>query len=185
MPEPKEDQESAQVAERLSRSRLRQDLLTPEDAKEERNRRLMNVVPDLPALIVVVIMGGIGAALACWWHLNIGEKEFVSQVSKLPLLLRVPLGSIGATAAVFLLAKTDTSKLIHCSLIAVLSGMAGPYLVTKALGTVVSVNPELVTLDTATIAVVTATTEKLESEIQMLRAENAKLILEIETSQAR
>jgi hypothetical protein len=186
MPEPKEDQQNAQATEKLRRLPLRKDLLTSEDAREEARRRLMNVVPDLPALIVVLTMGGIGAALACWWHLNIGEKEFVSQVSKLPLLLRVFLGSIGATAAVFLLAKTDTSKLIHCSLIAVLSGMAGPYLVTKALSTV-GVSPELLTLDTATIAVVTATTEKLESEIQkQTGAANPQNIVDIlgQTAQA-
>jgi hypothetical protein len=34
------------------------------------------------------------------------------------------LGSFGAAAAVFILAKTDTSKLIHCGVIAALLGLA-------------------------------------------------------------
>jgi len=114
-------------AEQPKKSRLRKDLLTTTEAKEEFHRRLTNVIPDLPALIVVVIMGGIGAAVASWWHLSIGEAEFAAAAASLPVLLQIFLGSLGATAAVFLLAKTDTSKLIHCGLIAVLSGMAGPY----------------------------------------------------------
>jgi hypothetical protein len=72
---------------------------------------------------------------------------------------------LGATAAVFLLAKTDTSKLIHCGLIAILSGMAGPYLVTNALNTVISVKPEEVRIGGA-IAVVKSSTDKLRKEIQ-------------------
>src|SRR5207253_3880035 len=53
----------------------------------------------------------------------------------------------------------------HCGLIAVLSGMAGPYLVTKALSVVVSVNPELVKIDAA-ITVVKSSTDQLQTEIQ-------------------
>lgn len=145
--------------------RLRKDLLTSAEAKEEYHRRLTNVVPDLPALVVVVIMGGIGAAVASWWKLSIGETQFAATVASLPLLLKVFLGSLGATAAVFLLAKTDTSKLIHCGLIAILSGMAGPYLVTKALNTVISVKPEELRIGGA-ITVVKSSTEKLRKEIE-------------------
>jgi hypothetical protein len=124
---------SAEVSQQAGKSRLRKDLLSPAEAREKYRRRLTNVLPDLPALVLVVIMGGVGAALARFWHLDIGEKEFTSAVSALSIWLVIPLGSLGATVTVFLLAKTDTSKLIHCSLIAILSGMAGPYLVTKAL----------------------------------------------------
>jgi hypothetical protein len=106
--------------------------------------RLKNILPDLPALVVVLVCGAIGALLSCWWNLSIGEKEFASGVAGLPVLLRVFLGSFGAIAAVFILAKTDTSKLIHCGVIAALSGMAGPYLIIKALSTVVSVESNLV-----------------------------------------
>jgi hypothetical protein len=148
-----------------AKSRLRKDLLTPAEAKEECRRRLTNALPDVPALILVVILGGLGAALGRWWHLDIGEKEFASAVSVLSIWLVVCLGSLGAATAVFFLAKTDTSKLIHCSLIAVLSGMAGPYLVTNALSTLLSVNPKLVRVDAA-ITVVKSTTDNLEREIQ-------------------
>src|SRR6266446_947899 len=105
---------------------------------------LKNIPPDLRALIVVFICGALGAWLSCWWNLSIGEKEFASGVAGLPVLLRIFLGSFGAVAAVFILAKTDTNKLIHCGVIAALSGMAGPYLIIKALSTVVSVEPNLV-----------------------------------------
>ncbi len=158
-----EEQKPAPV-EQPKKSRLRKDLLTTTEAKEEFHRRLTNVIPDLPALIVVVIMGGIGAAVASWWHLSIGEAEFAAAAASLPVLLQIFLGSLGATAAVFLLAKTDTSKLIHCGLIAVLSGMAGPYLVTKALSTVISVKPEQVRV--GGIAVVKSSTDKLRKEIE-------------------
>lgn len=128
---------------------------------------------DLPALILVIIFGGIGATLACWWHLSIGDTDFASSVSKLHWFLRVCLGSVGATAAVFLLARTDTTRLIHCSLIAVLSGMAGPYLVTKALSTVVSVNPELVKIDAA-ISIVESTTTNLDKELQTQKTQETE-----------
>jgi hypothetical protein len=168
------------------KSRLRKDLLTPAEAKEECHRRLTNVLPDLPALALVVILGGIGAALGRWWHLDIGEKEFASAVSASSVWLVICLGSLGAATAVFFLAKTDTSKLIHCSLIAILSGMAGPYLVTKALSTVLSVNPNLVKVDAA-ITVVKSTTENLEREIQTQTTQtNPQKIIDVfdQTAQA-
>jgi hypothetical protein len=62
-------------------------------------------------------------------------------------------------------AKTDTTKLIHCGIIAALSGMAGPYLVIKALSTVVSVNSNLVQIGYG-IGLVQSTTTKLNSTIQ-------------------
>src|ERR1051326_2997928 len=105
--------------------------LTPAEAKEQFFGRWRSVSRDLPALIIVILLGGLGAIIAYWWGLSIGEDELAASVSKLHPILRVCLGSVGATAAVFLLARTDTSRLIHCGLIAVLSGMAGPYLVTK------------------------------------------------------
>src|SRR5260370_12143760 len=151
-------------AEQPKKSRLRKDLLTTTEAKEEFHRRLTNVILDLVALIVVVIMDGMGAAVASWWHLSIGEAEFAPAAASLPVLLQIFLGSLGATAAVFLLAKTDTSKLIHCGLIAVLSGMAGPYLVTKALSTVISVKPEQVRV--GGIAVVNSPTHKPPQKIK-------------------
>jgi hypothetical protein len=169
-----------------AKSRLRKDLLTPAEAKEECHRRLTNALPDVPALILVVISGGLGAALGRWWHLDIGEKEFASAVSASSIWLVVCLGSLGAATAVFFLAKTDTSKLIHCSLIAVLSGMAGPYLVTKALSTVLSVNPDLVRVDAA-ITVVKSTTENLEREIQTQTTQtNPQKIIDVfdQTAQA-
>jgi hypothetical protein len=101
-------------------------------------------VADLPALIVVIMLGALGAALGKWGNLAPLGPEPV-----LPLLrdlyaggfgLRITLGVVGAVAAVFLLARTDTSKLIPCALIALFSGMAGPYLVVKALTTVVSMD---------------------------------------------
>src|SRR5438309_709985 len=104
-------------------------------------QRLKSSKPDFRALGVVLLSGAVGALLSCWWNLSIGDKEFASSVALLPWLLRILLGSFGAAAAVFVLAKTDTTKLIHCGIIAALSGMAGPYLVIKALSTVVSVNP--------------------------------------------
>ena len=147
---------SAEVSQQAGKSRLRKDLLSPAEAREEYRRRLTNVLPDLPALVLVVIMGGVGAALARFWHLD-----------------------MGATVPVFLLAKTDTSKLIHCSLIAILSGMAGPYLVTKALSSVLSVNPNLVRVNAA-ITVVKSTTETLERAIQSSTAEtNPQKIIDV------
>jgi len=177
---------SAEVSQQAGKSRLRKDLLSPAEAREKYRRRLTNVLPDLPALVLVVIMGGVGAALARFWHLDIGEKEFTSAVSALSIWLVIPLGSLGATVTVFLLAKTDTSKLIHCSLIAILSGMAGPYLVTKALSSVLSVNPNLVRVNAA-ITVVKSTTETLERAIQSSTAEtNPQKIIDVldQTAQA-
>lgn len=131
------------------------------------SERFKNILPDLPALAVVLLSGAFGALLSCWWNLSIGEKEFASGVSGLPWLLRILLGSFGAAAAVFVLAKTDTSKLIHCGIIAALSGMAGPYLVIKALSTVASVNSNLVQIGSA-IGVVQSTTTSLNNTIQDL-----------------
>lgn len=123
--------------------------------------------PETRALIIVVTMGAVGAVLACWWNVSIGEKDFASGIAKLPVFLRICLGGFGATVAVFILAKTDTTKLIHCGIIAALFGMAGPYLVIKALSTVVSVSPSLVQVGGA-ISVVQSTTIQLNNGIQKL-----------------
>jgi hypothetical protein len=121
--------------------------------------------PNSRAVIIVVCFGAFGALLACWWDLSIGEKEFASGVKSLHWILRMLLGSFGAAATVFVVAKTDTSKLIHCAIIAALSGMAGPYLVIKALSTVMSVNPSLVQIGSA-ISIVESTTTTLNNAIQ-------------------
>ncbi len=186
MQKQEERDKNAEVPRQADKSHLRKDLLSPAEAKEEYRRRLTNVLPDLPALVLVVIMGGLGAALGRLWHLDIGETEFTSAVSTLSIWLVICLGSLGATVTVFLLAKTDTSKLIHCSLIAILSGMAGPYLVTKALSTVLSVNPNLVKVNAA-ITVVKSTTDTLERAIQTSTAEaNPQKIIDVfdQTAQA-
>jgi len=81
------------------------------------------------ALVIVIFFGALGALLACWWNLSIGEKEFASGVPALDWALRIFLGSFGAVATVFVVAKTDTTKTIHCGVIAALAGMAEPYLV--------------------------------------------------------
>jgi hypothetical protein len=117
------------------------------------------------ALVIVIFFGALGALLACWWNLSIGEKEFASGVAALDWALRVLLGSFGAVATVFVVAKTDTTKTIHCGVIAALAGMAGPYLVIKALSTVVNVNPNLVQISSG-IGIVQSTTTKLQSTIQ-------------------
>jgi hypothetical protein len=127
--------------------------------------RLKNILPDLPALVVVLLSGAFGALLSCWWNLSIGEKELASGVATLNWALRIFLGSFGAAATVFVVAKTDTTKLIHCGIIAALAGMAGPYLVIKALSTVVNVNPNLVQIGSA-IGIVESTTTKLNNAIQ-------------------
>ncbi len=116
-------------------------LLTPAEAWAECKKRMCNVVPDLPALGLVVIFGAVGALLAYFWKLQLptGDGHILIKIAELPLPLALGLGVAGAVAAVFLLAKTDTSKLIHCSLVALFSGMAGPYLVLKALNTVTSI----------------------------------------------
>lgn len=124
-----------------------------------------NLQPDLRALIVVLSLGAFGAFLACWWDLNIGEKDFAAKIASLNWFLRMLLGSFGAAATVFVIAKTDTTKLIHCGIIAALSGMAGPYLVIKALSTVASVNSELVQIGSA-ILVVQSTTTELSSAVK-------------------
>src|ERR1700726_2592614 len=108
-----------------------------------------NLQQDYRTLIFVLFSGAFGAVLSCWWNLSIGEKDFASGVASLDWILRIFLGSFGAAATVFVVAKTDTTKLIHCSIIAALSGMAGPYLVIKALSTVVSVNSNLVQIGSA------------------------------------
>lgn len=147
--------------------------------------RLKNILPDVPALVVVLICGAIGALLSCWWKLSIGEREFASGVAVLPILLRVFLGSFGAAAAVFILAKTDTTKLIHCGIIAGLAGMAGPYLIIKALSTVVSVESNLVQI--GSISVVRSTTAKLNDAIQTpIAGTNPQKIIDVfdQTAQA-
>src|SRR5260370_27817343 len=98
-------------------ARIRKDLLSPSEAKAEMLRRLANTLPDLPAFAAVIVMGALGAALAHYAHLSIGEKDLTSTVSKLSLGLLMVFGSFGAAVTVFFLAKTDTSKLIHCAII--------------------------------------------------------------------
>src|SRR6266852_3657599 len=124
-----------------------------------------NLQPNSRAFIIVVSFGAFGALLSCWWNLSIGDKEFASGVSTLDWVLRIFLGSFGAAATVFVVAKTDTTKVIHCGIIAALAGMAGPYLVIKALSTVVSVNSNLVQIGSA-ISIVKSTTTKLDNTIQ-------------------
>ena len=87
-----------------------------------------NLQPNSRALIIVLFFGAFGALLSCWWNLSIGEEKLASGVASLNWFLRIFLGSFGAAATVFVVAKTDTTKLIHCGIIAALSGMAGPYL---------------------------------------------------------
>lgn len=124
-----------------------------------------NLLPEYRVLIIVVLCGAFGAVLSCWWNLSIGEKELASGVATLNWFLRIFLGSFGAAATVFVVAKTDQTKLIHCGIISALAGMAGPYLVIKALGTVANVNPNLVQIGSA-ISIVQSTTAKLSSTIQ-------------------
>jgi F0F1-type ATP synthase delta subunit len=124
-----------------------------------------NLQPNTRALIVVLPLGAIGAVLSCWWNLSIGEKDFASGVANLNWFLRIFLGMFGAAATVFVVARTDKTKLIHCGIIAALAGMAGPYLVIKALSTVVSVNPNLVQIGSA-IGIVESATTKLNDTIQ-------------------
>jgi hypothetical protein len=124
-----------------------------------------NFQPNTRALIVVLPLGAIGAVLSCWWNLSIGEKDFASGVANLNWFLRIFLGMFGAAATVFVVARTDTAKLIHCGIIAALAGMAGPYLVIKALSTVASVNPNLVQIGSA-ISIVDSATTKLNNTIQ-------------------
>src|SRR5436305_12871562 len=96
-----------------------------------------NLQPGSRILIIVILFGSFGALLSCWWNLSIGEAQFASGVAGLNWALRMFLGSFGAAATVFVVAKTDQTKTIHCGIIAALAGMAGPYLVIKALSTVV------------------------------------------------
>jgi hypothetical protein len=114
----------------------------PADPKVDNNEKMWQILrelqPQVPALIVVGIMGGLGACIARCWGITIGNGPAVEALEGASFVLSFFLGLVGAYAAVFLLARTDTSKLIHCGLIAVLSGMAGPYLVVRALGTVIS-----------------------------------------------
>src|SRR5438876_4317751 len=98
-----------------------------------------NLQPNTRALIVVLPLGAIGAVLSCWWNLSIGEKDFASGVANLNWFLSIFLGMFGAAETVFVVARTDKTKLIRCGIIAALAGMAGPYLVIKALSTVVRV----------------------------------------------
>jgi hypothetical protein len=159
-------------------------LLPPSEAKDEMLKRLTNVVPDLPAFGVVVLMGFIGASLAHFAHLSIGGEDTAPLISKLSVWLLIAFGGVGSAVSVFLIAKTDTSKLIHCALIALLSGMAGPYLVIKALGSVLSVSPDLVKLDTVKIDAaavkVTSNTTELAVALQAPPSEtNPQKIIDI------
>jgi len=143
-----EEQKAADEAKRKPeieqrRKRLRTDLLSPSEAWMECCRRMANVLPDIPALILVTIFGGCGAWLARACTIQVtGESKLLVYIYTNHSGLLPWMGVTGAVAAVFLLAKTDTSKLIHCSLIALFSGMAGPYLVIQALSTVVHLDPK-------------------------------------------
>jgi len=115
---------------------IRMELLEPAEAWHECKKRMVNALPDLPALILVIVMGIAGAAIAKIFNIKVGGEDFRPYYlnSWLPMLV---MGAVGGVSAVFLLARTDTSKLIHCSLVGLLSGMAGPYLAIKALKTIV------------------------------------------------
>lgn len=121
----------------LSKSKpaVKSDLLSPKEAWRECKNRMSAVIPDLPALILVIIFGGLGAWIAGISKFKISDSSLTDKMYENPILLIV-FGIIGAVTAVFLLAKTDTSKLIHCSLIALFSGMAGPSFVVKGIKTV-------------------------------------------------
>jgi hypothetical protein len=134
-------------------------LFPPSEGRDEMIKRLTDILPDLPALSVVVIMGFVGATLAHCAHLSIGDETTASIIAKLAMWLLAAFGGVASAVTVFLVAKTDTRKIIHCGLIAVLSGMAGPYLVLKALSSILSVSPELVKLDAAALTVKSTTTE--------------------------
>ena len=147
-------------------------------------KRLTNVLPDLPAFGIVVVMGFLGASLANFAHLRIGGADTTSLISKLSTWMLIAFGGVGSAVTVFLVAKTDTSKIIHCSLIALLSGMAGPFLVIKALGSVLGVGTDLVTLDDAKLNAaavqVTSTTNQLAVALQAPAAEaNPQKIIDI------
>jgi uncharacterized membrane protein YeaQ/YmgE (transglycosylase-associated protein family) len=94
--------------------------------------------PDLPALILVSIFGAFGAGIAIRWRIKIGASPLLDAINDGDILLQIALGIAGALAAVFLLARTDTTKLIHCAMIALFSGIAGPYLVVRALQVVIT-----------------------------------------------
>jgi hypothetical protein len=185
MPDTENDSQD-ENARRRRDARVRKDLLSPSEAKTEMFRRLANTLPDLPAFVAVIAMGSVGAALAHFAHLSIGEKDLASTVSNLSLGLLMVFGSFGAAVTVFLVAKTDTSKLIHCAIIGMLSGMAGPYLVMKAFSSVLSVSPELVKINAAA-GIVESTTNKLEVALQAPTSEaNPQKIIDIldQTGQA-
>jgi hypothetical protein len=157
---------------------VRKDLLSPAEAKEEMLRRLTNVLPDLPAFGLVIVMGMLGATLAHCAHLSIGDENTLSLISKLSTWLLVAFGGVGSAVTIFLVAKTDTSKLIHCGLVAMLSGMAGPYLVMKSLASV-GVSANLVKLDAAVVAVKTST-DQLQVALQASASEtNPQQIIDI------
>jgi hypothetical protein len=117
------------------------------------------------ALIVTAFFGAVGAALSSWWHLSIGEKDFAAGIVALPVVLKICLGIFGAAATIFVVAKTQQDDLIHCGIVAALAGMAGPYLVIKALSTVMDVNPNLVQIGSG-IRIVESTTTKLQDIIE-------------------
>ncbi len=71
-----------------------------------------NLKPEVRALTVVIFCGAFGALLSCWWNLSIGEKELASGLATLDWSLRIFLGIFGAAATVFVVAKTDQTKLI-------------------------------------------------------------------------
>src|SRR5712691_7478503 len=85
--------------------------------------------PKLQALIVVSVLGACGAWIGMRWQIKIGSGPLLDAINDKDVLLQIALGIAGACAAVFLLAKTDTNDLIHCAMIALFSGIAGPYLV--------------------------------------------------------
>jgi hypothetical protein len=120
----------------------------PQHTNEEQNRPFdpfrvfkqlyERLEPDLPAVLLVCISGACGGLIAIRWHIQIGGGPLLDAIDGSDVFLQIALAVAGACAAVFLLAKTDTTKLIHCAMIALFSGIAGPYLVTRALQVVVT-----------------------------------------------
>ncbi len=125
--------------------------------------------PKLQALIVVSVLGACGAWIGMRWQIKIGSGPLLDAINDKDVLLQIALGIAGACAAVFLLAKTDTNDLIHCAMIALFSGIAGPYLVVRGLQVVISdLKPGDVKAKTTAANVMAGQTAEVAKEVKAI-----------------
>jgi hypothetical protein len=100
-------------------------------------------LPELPVVLVVLIAGALGGWIAWYCNIQVGGSQLPEEWGWIHRAAgSVFLGMVGSGAAVFLLAKTDTTKVWHCFFFALICGLAGRSFVVKGVEAIAGVSLE-------------------------------------------